>query len=243
MSFFRGFPTLGYYYGNESSKSAAQNLSAYSDIVDHVRDNATVYENYEILDGERPDTLSIKLYGNMEFYWTFFLMNEHIRKNGFPISNKELTKWTKKQFPNTVLTTKNLFFDKMFAGDIIVGQTSGTVATIKERNLDLGQIVVSGTKAFSVAGEVIQKQSDATKTVTIESSNDRSEHLALKYYTNSSGERVDVDPQIGTAGVNSIVTNLDYYTQLNDSHRTIRTIKKETISQVHAIYKKSLIEV
>ena len=34
------------------------------------------YAKYEILDGERPDAIASKLYGDSQLHWTFFLVNE-----------------------------------------------------------------------------------------------------------------------------------------------------------------------
>jgi hypothetical protein len=243
MSYFRPFPTTLYKFGKETHDTVIQNISAYSDILDHVKENNVTYEKYEILEGERPDTLSLKLYGSTEFYWTFFFMNDHIRKNGFPISTNEVTKWTKKQFNDTVLVTRDLFFDKMLSGDTVVGQTSGTVGVIEQRQLDLGQIVIQGKKSFSTTGEVIQKQGDPTQTVTIQPSDDRSEHLALRHYVNSEGNQVDVDPTVGEPGIYTEVTNLQHYINLNNSNKIIKILKRESVSQIHTLYKKSLLAV
>ena len=39
-------------------------------------DNVVDYQKYEILDGERPDVVASKLYGDGDLHWTFFLVND-----------------------------------------------------------------------------------------------------------------------------------------------------------------------
>ena len=113
MSFFNGFPFTSYKVGNETDVAYIQDISAYVDIIDQVKENVSIYQKYDILDGERPDVLSEKLYGSTKYYWTFYLMNDSIRKNGFPLSSNELDVWVKKKYPNTTLVTRDYFFTKM----------------------------------------------------------------------------------------------------------------------------------
>ena len=75
MSFFRNFPVVNYRFGDEVNTNLFQNLSAYIDMIDQISDDVAFYEKYTIMDGERPDVLSYKLYGTIDFYWSFFLLN------------------------------------------------------------------------------------------------------------------------------------------------------------------------
>ena len=52
-----------------------QNLTAYVDIVDRLKDNIAFYEYYYIIEGDRPDQVSMQLYGTTNAYWTFFIFN------------------------------------------------------------------------------------------------------------------------------------------------------------------------
>jgi hypothetical protein len=50
------------------------------------------YMNYTIGDGERPDITSHMLYGTTAYHWTFFTINDHLRKgiSEWPLSQNEL---------------------------------------------------------------------------------------------------------------------------------------------------------
>ena len=72
MNFFKFFPQTSYTFGNQSTNDTFRNISIYADTIDQVKDNLTMYENYNVLDGERPDIVSQKLYDSPEFHWTFY---------------------------------------------------------------------------------------------------------------------------------------------------------------------------
>jgi len=237
MTFFSKFPVELYNFGDETDPSIIQNISAYVDVIDELKDNISIYEKYEIIEGERPDTLSQKLYGSTKYYWTFYLMNDRIRRNGFPLKSNDVVTWVKKKLPNTTLVTRDYFFTKMQIGDSITGVTSTTVAEIIDRDVNLGHIVVKGTKSFT-NGETIQKTGDSTQSITLQSHS--SEHLAARYFTNASGEQVDIDPTVG-GGSNTEVTHLDYYQKLNDETKIIRVIRADSILEVYDNYKLSLL--
>jgi len=62
MSHFKQFPKVLYNFGNEITPTLFQKLGTYVDIIDQVRDDITIYSDYTILDGDRPDILSYNFY-------------------------------------------------------------------------------------------------------------------------------------------------------------------------------------
>jgi len=57
MPHFQNYPKVLYRFGNEIDPVVTQNLATYVDIVDQVKDDITIYSDYTILDGDRPDIL------------------------------------------------------------------------------------------------------------------------------------------------------------------------------------------
>lgn len=90
MSYFKSFPRVFYKFGDEQTSDVFENLSVYSDMVDQIRDKVSLYEDYYILPGERPDQVSQKLYDTPEYHWTFYLMNQKLREQGWPLSSANL---------------------------------------------------------------------------------------------------------------------------------------------------------
>lgn len=234
MSFFTNFPTIRYKFGNEVKFNALQDLSAYIDIIDQVKDNVNFYQKYTIMDGERADILSYKIYGTTQYYWTFYLLNDNLRQQGWPLSYQQLITRAKTDYPNTVVVTRDNISNRFKIGDTIKGQISGSEGTIIKRNLDLGQIFVKGSKTFvsgetAVSGsEVIQLQSSST------------EYDATHHYINSDGEVVDIDPFNGPGVSVTPVTYYERYVEANDELKQIKVIKPSNIRQIVDAYNESL---
>lgn len=145
MAFFRNFPRLNYKFGDEITTSLFQNLSVYVDLIDQIADDGSFYQTYTILDGDRPDVVSQKLYGSTDYYWTFYLLNESIRLQGWPLSVQELYENSRIYYPNIVITTEADLSTKFKTGHTILQGTildPAAKGVIVERNLNLGQLVV-----------------------------------------------------------------------------------------------------
>ena len=98
MQYFQDFKKLNYRFGNETSFEVFQNITAYADIIDSVKDDAAFYKFEQIYEGFRPDQLSQKLYETPVYYWTFYLLNDDIRQQGWPLINSEFQTYIQKIF-------------------------------------------------------------------------------------------------------------------------------------------------
>lgn len=236
--FFKGFPQIRYKFGNENSETLFQNLSVYVDIIDQIKDDTSFYLKYNILDGDRPDQVSQNLYGNTDYYWTFFFLNDKLKLRGWPLSSSELTEKVRKRYPNTVLVTTDSFYEDFNVGLSIEGLSSGETATIISRDLNLGQITVSGTHSFE-DGETIKLQLDEDKTFTLNSSSE--EYNSARFYRNGSGQIVDITP--GNPGaLLTEVTQIGYYRELNEDLKDIRVLRPDTVDDIFRAYKIGLRE-
>ena len=109
--YFRNFPKVPYQFGDGQLPINYQDLSVYIDAFDQVREFKSFYQNYQIQNNERPDHVSLRLYGTIDYYWTFFLMNPHLRISGWPMDNSELYAKAQDYYPNVVVVTNGTAFD------------------------------------------------------------------------------------------------------------------------------------
>jgi len=109
-TFFERYPKVAYSFGDNEAQIEFQNLSVYIDAIDQVREYGSFYQNYQIQNGERPDQVSKKIYGTTEYYWTFYLMNERLRVNGWPITNSQLYNQVQLYYPNICAITDGTSF-------------------------------------------------------------------------------------------------------------------------------------
>ena len=172
MGYFAPFENVQYKFGDaDNADTIFQNVSAYADILDTFKESFQHYLTYTVLDGDRPDVISAKLYDDPKYYWTFYLMNDHIRRRGWPLGYNQLLEKTTAAYPNTTLVfrtdddgiphvghpTSNSDLIKIFGvGSLIEGTQSGATGRVVRKNLDLGQIVISNSTGNWINGETVK---------------------------------------------------------------------------------------
>ena len=126
-----------------------------------VNDGKYFYEQVRVLDRERPDQLSYRLYGNDSYYWTFFILNDKLRLGEaiqWPLSYEQLTNKLEREYDGeTIVTFKsrylksilpgltfkkdNFLYNKFRIGEIVTGDKSGVSGVIANIRPEFGQIV------------------------------------------------------------------------------------------------------
>jgi len=171
MTYFAPFGQTVYKFGEADNAIVSfQNISAYADIVDKFKEAEQSYLKYSILDGDRPDVLSSKMYGDQKYYWTYYLLNDHIRRQGWPLSYNEMEETAKEQYPNTTLVfrtdgtgighvghtdaTQNLV-NIWKIGSVIYGAQSGAYGTVVRKDLDQGHVIISDSVGIWIPGEAV----------------------------------------------------------------------------------------
>lgn len=154
MAYFYNFPIVNYRFGDDEDPVLFDNISVYIDLIERLVDDTVAYEYYTIQDGDRADTISFKLYGTDQYYWTLYLLNENLRQQGWPLTTQEVHTLAREYYPNVTVQT-----DDSLHGEFYVGDTVATISedgltfqnpvfkgTIVDKNFDLGQIVIKPRK-------------------------------------------------------------------------------------------------
>ena len=91
MSFFSQIPKIQYDINADGIKTDLTDIFRYVDVKEGLINNIATYNWYEIIEGERPDVVSNRLYGTPDYYWTFFAINESLKKglNTWPKSYRQ----------------------------------------------------------------------------------------------------------------------------------------------------------
>lgn len=111
-NYFRNFPVVDYKFGDETTFAQFQHLGTAVDILDQVKQYSVYYYTYQIQNGERPEQLSYKLYGDVNHYWTFYLLNDHLRQSGWPIRHADIYTKALQYYPNSVVKVTTVTQDK-----------------------------------------------------------------------------------------------------------------------------------
>ena len=72
--FFNQFPLIPY-ENSDNSLKVATNLLRRIDIRSKVKDNSILYDTYDVKEGEMPEHIAHKLYGNSELHWIVLMVN------------------------------------------------------------------------------------------------------------------------------------------------------------------------
>lgn len=109
MSYFRELPDLDYQSSlphKNSSKEyvRVKNLFRRVKLLDWLQDKATLFNKYQIEEGERPDLVAQKLYGSADYDWVVLLTAGIINvRDQWPLSNRDLYVYAENKY-----TTQNL---------------------------------------------------------------------------------------------------------------------------------------
>jgi len=242
-NYFKNFGFAEYKFGDNTDTDLVQNITKYVDLIDQIRNNISFTEKYNILSGDRPDVVSHKLYGTMDYYWTFYLMNEHVRLSGWPLNNDEILDQVKSKYPNRVLTTTSEIGALFPVGQVIEGQSSSAIGEIVKRNLDLGQLFVKlsqGTKF--TAGETISyvdTSAIGSPTRTLSITGETEQYNAVHHYEDN-GVQVDIDPFSGPGVSLTPITYRDRLESRNDALKEIVVIRPSEITTIVSEFQRFL---
>ena len=259
-NYFEKFPKNLYSFGNAEDPVYFQRLSKYVDLIDQFKDDVGAYLEYEILEGERPDTLAYRLYGKSEYEWTFYSMNERLRETGWPMKLQDLylhaqTKaykdytcqinvtpdsaqvalWGTPQIARQMILS-DLASLYNVGQDVIVGQQKGVVTN---KNLAVAEITVRIDSAVSNPSIPLNQNflsygDGITNAVNLV--NTKYEYEGTHHYNDSDGKEYDFFYETRVTTVP--VTNLDYLISQNQDSRKIRVIKKQHIDKIVGEHKR-----
>lgn len=242
-NYFKNFRFAEYKFGDNTNIDLFNNITQYVDLIDQVRNNISFTEKYNILSGDRPDVVSHKLYGTMDYYWTFYLMNEHVRLSGWPLNNDEILDQVKSKYPNRVLTTTSEIGALFPVGQVIEGQSSSAIGEIVKRNLDLGQLFVKLTQGTSfTAGETISyvdTSATGSPTRTLSITGETEQYNAVHHYEDN-GVQVDIDPFSGPGVSLTPITYRDRLESRNDALKEIVVIRPSEITTIVSEFQRFL---
>ena len=242
MSHFKHFPKVLYNFGNEISPVIFQKLGTYVDIIDQVRDDITIYADYTVLDNDRPDILSYNLYGDIQYYWLIFYVNDALREEGWPLTANEVQEQMEKYYPHDFIRTYVNWFKSDFKiGNRATGKKSGAFGDIVQTHPDLGQIIVANNSGFDFQkAETVEAGFGFFNPDTIEIQATDKQYNAVHHYEDADGNYVDIDPLQEPPSTVTPITFAERFIDENEKRKRIRIIKPEVINQLFNEFNRAL---
>jgi hypothetical protein len=101
MSYFSYFPQ-GYYVINQTSgPKLVTNLLRRVKIKSKIRDMASLYDLYDVKEGETPESIAYKHFGDTELHWVILMLNDITdRYYGWPLRSNEFEQYVNDKYEN-----------------------------------------------------------------------------------------------------------------------------------------------
>jgi hypothetical protein len=236
MKYFRYFPSLKYDLDDNKSTREVVDLFRLSKVVNSITDDISFYRTYTIQDGERPDHVSMNIYGTQEYYWTFFLVNEGLKNvyENWPRTVQQLEDYVSEKYPYEYLSHEEYdLFNKFEVGENIRGLISGATATIVDLNTNLGWIRIKDRSGTFIQNELIRGDSTLDE-VSYEGG-------GLFYYA---AHHYELDGEVvpRSTPLAAMVSNYDHEVSVNEAKRDIRVIRPEFVGDVKRQFRDSINE-
>ena len=203
-----------------------KNLTARAKVDDALMNNAGYYETISILDGERPDLLSKRLYNVETYHWTFLLLNPQIKNiwDDWPMSSTQLLDYCTNKYQYLCADTDDDLNNKFTVGETVTGSVSGAKGVVKEIHVNLGYVTIELTSGtFTITGETIN---GATSGSAAACNFVKSQAYAPHHHRDTSGVRVR------RSNVTVPYTLLDYETAITDQNRNLKVIKSQHLNTI-----------
>lgn len=241
--YFSNFPKIVY----DFDVSSGVDYKIVTDITRNVRfrkqilENISLYDYYDIAEGETPEIVSEKIYGTPYYHWVIMLANQRYDYvNDFPLSQLELdahidAKYGDKKYQ--VHDYKENGFIKEGVNIIKLRDSVLQGGGIGE--MAVGKILVSQTSGYKARIDAITIPAD-TKNVTISVSM-REGKFVLNETVTIQNETVYAEVVQSTIPDNYTTTsNYDYEFALNESKRRIRIIDPALVDQLIKEFKDTI---
>ena len=205
-----------------------KNLTAKAKVSDDLINSAGFYQTIEVIDGERPDHLSQRLYGSDKYHWTFLLLNPQIKNiwDDWPMKYSQLVEYCTEKYQYLAADTDDDLNNKFILGETVTGSVSSAVGILKEIHVNMGYLVIEKTSGtFTITGETVTglNSSDSVACNFV-----KSQAYAPHHHTDdSTGEWVP-RRAAGTTGF----TYIDYESAVTEQNRNLKIIKPHNIKEV-----------
>ena len=225
-SYFKNFPTTQYDLFFDKQTTEVVDIFRIVKVKKQFKDDITFYTYYTIQDGERPDVVSTKLYGTPDYFWTFFMVNDHLVNihTDWPLSTTDLQHLIDKKYAGIVLTTDEDIATKFVKNNTIEGLVSGARAVVLDKDPDLGIIKIEVTSGEFLPNEIVR---DLVTNDFVTITGEAQFKDVVHHFENVNGDYVTRD----TVGATPI-SNQEFEFNINDNKSKIKAIRTQYIQSI-----------
>lgn len=229
--YFKTFPYTYYtLYDDLSNVKLVTNITTRIKINDDVKNNLSVYDEYDIRDEDTPEILADKFYNNPELHWVILLYNDIIDPRfGWPLSSNNLKKYAQGKYSNiNGIHHYEDLDEKIVNGNVFINSSSGFA------NLENSNVIINLNGLGT--GAITSKISNSNVLVTVTAGGFASGDLIALV----SNTQVNANITATTTISGIPVTNFLYEDRENERKRRIKILKAPYVDQVIRDFKRKL---
>jgi hypothetical protein len=252
--YFKEFPKFLYdfKYGSTTKTTVVTDITRNIRFRKEIFENVTLFDEYDIVDGETPEIVAEKIYGDPEYHWIIMLANQKYDYiSDFPLDYNSLIAWVAKKY-NPILYSDigewrfengkiYAFLNNIEDTAELPYLTSPIPFTINGVTEEHGAFTISDVFGSETTGLNFDTQEFFVETavtgtpsgkLSITTTDREYEPL---YFIDARGYKVTPDAPGATS-----VSGLQEEEKLNESKRRIKVISPQVISTILTQYKELL---
>ena len=100
MSYFERFPLYAYDLEDTQNQTLITDILRRVNLKSNVAANTLVFDDYDVLDGEQPDIVARKYYGDSELHWIIVTVNNITSRYDWPLDQVALSEFVNDKYSN-----------------------------------------------------------------------------------------------------------------------------------------------
>jgi|TARA_B100000085_G_scaffold248080_1_gene242884 hypothetical protein len=98
--YFAKFPTYEYDLQNNDKRTLITDILRRVNLRSNVQANTLVFDEYNVEDGETPDIVAAKYYGNSAYHWVIVTINNITTRYDWPLDQVALSQYVNDKYSN-----------------------------------------------------------------------------------------------------------------------------------------------
>ena len=228
--YFKSFPYTFYSLDDTSTVQVVTNITNRVTLSDELKNNLSLYDEYDVKDGETPELVADKFYNNSELHWLVLHYNEIIDPRfDWPLDTNNLNRQVAGKYTDVNATHH---FE-----DANGNYTNGNAYILSSNafaNFSINDVITNNTN--NGVGYITQKNSSSNVRITITTGGFKTGDQILK--SSNTSNRANITSTVILSG--TPVTNFTFEEEINESKRRIKILKATYVDAVVNDFKKKL---
>lgn len=249
--YFKDFPTIFYQFdiGSDTVLKTIRDITANVRLRKELLSNITIYDSYDIQEGDTPEIIAAKYYGSSQLHWAIMLANETFDYQvDFPMADAVLQQYVVDKYNRLDATSWSYDGTSVTATIPSHGIDPGYTSTVTVLNAFVLQTdatekevasylsgamevlaITNDTVVFTAAGAITGVPVGGLTLYTLHREYDTHHYELDGYVVNAYADHSIYQEDVSGAVE---VQNYDYEVTLNDSKRRIKLITPSIVAQI-----------